>query len=169
MQEVEAILSFGSNQGLKIDNLKTSIIYLKDKCNILSISPIYETLSLLRDNQENYYNLIVVISTNLSIFDLITFIHHIEQTMGRKRDKIWASRIIDIDIIDYDNQVYSSPLVTVPHYGITERSFVLYPLKDVKPDYIHPVSSKSVSDMIESLQDDLGIKQVDEFIDIKNI
>lgn len=77
--------------------------------------------------------------------------------MGRVKLKKWGERVIDIDIIDYNREIIKQDNLEIPHNQIIYRSFVLKPLKDIMPEYIHPVLNLSVQDMINSLEDDYNI------------
>jgi len=158
------ILGLGSNLGSKSANLCTAIRYISDFCEVLKVSPLYKTESLLKDDQDAYFNLCVLAETNLEPLELLKCLKYIEKRMGRENTGHWYTRVIDIDIIDFNNKIFESDNLIIPHPQIDKRSFVLYPLNDVKPDYRHPSSCLSSENMVKILKDDLGIKRIGDVI-----
>ncbi len=152
------ILGIGSNLGDKVLNLQNAINFLKENFIVNNISKVYSTKSLLKDNQDDYFNCVVDFLTDKKLPVILNIIQNIEISMGRvKNTGYWGARLIDIDIIDYDNIIFSSENLNVPHRQMYKRSFVLYPLKDVYKDYIHPILNLSIDEMISLLQDNLNI------------
>jgi len=92
--------------------------------------------------------------------ELLTTLKIIEQNMGREHTGRWYTRVIDIDIIDFNCEEYSSVSLLIPHPQIEQRSFVLYPLRDIMPGYKHPVSCQTVDNMVKILKDDLCIRKL---------
>jgi 2-amino-4-hydroxy-6-hydroxymethyldihydropteridine diphosphokinase len=103
------------------------------------VSSIYESKPLGNLNQENFLNGVLKIKTNLSPLELFNFLKKIEKDLGRKESVKWAEREIDLDILFYNNLIYRDEYITIPHIGIVEREFVLIPLRDIDPEFIHPV------------------------------
>ena len=156
----KALLGLGSN----IDNRLTFIVEalknLEKLLKIEKVSSIYESRSLKKDNQKNYYNVVIKVETWYNPLELLKNMKNIEVFLGRvKRDK-WGTREIDIDIIDYDGIVFKRDNLVIPHYDMHKRSFVLYPLLEIEPDYIHPILQKNVKDMIGELADKLNIEKI---------
>jgi 2-amino-4-hydroxy-6-hydroxymethyldihydropteridine diphosphokinase len=156
------ILALGTNLGNRLINLKTALENLKEELKVLKTSNIYESVSLLKDEQENYYNMVILVETDYSPEKLLELIKSIEKKMGRIKKQRWKERIIDIDIIDYDNMNYYSKILEIPHPRMHERSFVLYPLSELVDDYVHPKYNKNINEMIESLDDNLNIRILTE-------
>jgi len=154
------ILGLGSNLGQKSKNLCNTLKLISGFCKVEKVSPIYKTESLLKDDQDSYFNLCALIKTNLSPLELLYNLKVIERKLGRTSTGRWYTRVMDIDIIDFNGAVYDYDKLQIPHSGIESRSFVLYPILDICPEYTHPVSCRSVSDMVKILKDDLGIKRV---------
>jgi len=92
--------------------------------------------------------------------ELLSTLKHIEKRMGRENSGKWYTRVIDIDIIDYNNEMFESDCLTIPHPQMANRSFVLYPILEINPNYKHPVSCLSIDNMLKILKDDLGIKKL---------
>lgn len=155
------ILALGSNINPTYE-LGRCLNLLKSKYKLSKISKVYITESLLKDDQEDYMNMVVEVYSDID--DPILFlkdIKNIEKEMGRIKKSHWGERTIDIDIIDFNGRILSYDELNIPHKEMINRSFVLYPLKDVAPDYIHPVYNKSIDILITELEDDLGIKVSD--------
>jgi len=152
-----AVLGLGSNLGRKSENLCQAIKYLEKFCDIEKVSPIYKTASLLKDDQDAYFNLCVSVTTDMEPVELLKSLKNIEKRMGRVNSGHWYTRVIDIDIVDFNSKVYEFDMLKIPHPHMPNRSFVLYPLRDIYPDYINPVSCLSIDNMVQILKDDLGI------------
>ncbi|MGB9731362.1 MULTISPECIES: 2-amino-4-hydroxy-6-hydroxymethyldihydropteridine diphosphokinase [Calditerrivibrio] len=154
----DVLLGLGSNIPPKSKNLKNAIKLLSQQCLIVTVSNIYSSLSLLKDNQEDYFNIVVMVKTDLSPLFLLKLLKNVEISLGRIDTGRWNSRIIDIDILDYNNQLINMRELIIPHPEMHNRSFVLYPLRDIIPDYKHPLLKKDITTMINELDDDLNIK-----------
>lgn len=155
-----AILGLGSNLGKKGANLCEALRHINKFCDIEKVSPIYKTASLLNDDQDAYFNLCVSVETDMEPQELLRSVKAVEKIMGRENTGKWYTRVMDIDIIDFNGIVYESDNLYIPHPQMDNRSFVLYPLKDIFPEYNHPESCCEISDMIESIKDDLGIRKL---------
>jgi len=156
----EVILGLGSNISPKAKHLVSALKKISEKCDIKAISNLYSSLSLLKDNQENYFNITTIVSTDLSPEQLLKFIKSIELSLGRTFTEKWKSRIIDIDILDYENIIFETPNLKIPHPEMHIRSFVLYPLNEINPKYIHPLLKKDIVTLIKEINDDLNIKKI---------
>jgi len=157
------ILSLGSNLpskfGDRYENLMRSISLLeKEGIIIKKKSSVYETPSFPDKSKPKFLNMIILIKSNLTLSELLFLIIEIEKKLGRKRDKKNDPRTCDIDIIDFNNQIknikHDEINLTVPHKSLSFRNFVLYPLKEVIPEWIHPKTKESVSSLILKLSDE---------------
>jgi 2-amino-4-hydroxy-6-hydroxymethyldihydropteridine diphosphokinase len=106
---------------------------------VKTVSSIYESKPLGNLVQENYLNGVIKIETELSPSELFVFLKEIEKELGRKESVKWADREIDLDILFYNDLIYKDDNITIPHIGIVDREFVLIPLCDIDPEFIHPV------------------------------
>lgn len=142
-------LSLGSNLGDRLQNLQNCTGYIQDRIGeIMRRSDIYETEPSGYESINKYYNLCLQVGSDLNISDIMETIADIESTMGRKRvTNEYEDRIIDIDLLFYNDAIINSPAFTVPHPRLQERMFVLAPLAEICPDYIHPVLKKSVLEL----------------------
>lgn len=159
---MSVILGIGSNIGDSKAFITKAIDLICKRFIILRESSLYETVSLLRDDQRNYYNKVISIKCELSPDKLLQFIKELEVSIGRNNNPLyWGAREIDIDIIDHNGIVLDCDNLTIPHKCMNERSFVLIPLKEIDENYIHPVTLDSIDNMIAQLKDDLNIKIID--------
>ena len=156
----DVILSIGSNLGNRIEFLKSSIknIRLLANTTIANISDVYETEPIGVSKQGNYLNCIVYLKTDLSPYDLLTEINGIEKMYKRERMIKWGPRTLDIDIIDYDNKTVNTKQLTLPHPRMHKRRFVLLPMTEINPDYIHPIYRISLFTMLEQTEKQKCVK-----------
>jgi 2-amino-4-hydroxy-6-hydroxymethyldihydropteridine diphosphokinase len=151
----QVILSFGGNLGEPSKTFSLALASLKAK-NILKprkLSSLYKSRSLLNDEQPDYLNLICLAETELSAEELLTKLQECEKEFGRVQNGFWQARMLDIDIIDYNGEVISSPTLTVPHKEAANRAFVVIPLSEILPDYIHAASGKGIKQLKAELKD----------------
>jgi 2-amino-4-hydroxy-6-hydroxymethyldihydropteridine diphosphokinase len=130
-----------------------SLIDESNQIQIEKISSFYQTKPLCLDEDPDqtpwYINSCIEISTSYKVEELFSFLQKIEEEMGRVKNKKWESRIIDIDILFFKNQIIKNDHLTIPHPEITNRSFVLIPLNEIAPDFIHPQFDKRISQIIK--------------------
>jgi 2-amino-4-hydroxy-6-hydroxymethyldihydropteridine diphosphokinase len=150
-------LSMGSNLGDRLTNLQDAIRSLPPIIQLLSQSQIYETEPWGYTEQPAFLNLVVKASTELSPKKVLTFIKDIEVALGRKATFRFGPRLIDLDILLYDDLVLNSPRLTIPHLRLSERGFVLIPLAELAPDLIHPVTRKTIQQLLSTI-DTTGVK-----------
>lgn len=153
----KVVFGLGSNLDNPVMQLQTAVDNLKKNFIIQSVSKIYISQSLLKDNQEDYCNIAVLAETDKLPQEVLFITQTIEKEMGRIKLKKWGARIIDIDIIDYNQEIIKEDNLEIPHNQMIYRSFVLNPLKDIIPEYTHPVFNLSVQEMINNLEDDYNI------------
>ena len=162
-EEQQIFLGLGSNIGDRYQNLKHGIHQLNSHPHIWVIeqSHIYQSPAMYKMNQDDYYNMVVRIDTNLVPLDLLNEIKIIEIKVGRiPEDKKNMPRILDIDILAIGNMQIQSPLLIIPHPGIPERKFVLKPWSDVASTFILPNSLKTVSDLLVNTTDASDVRMV---------
>ncbi len=161
---MKLILGLGSNLDNPIENLKKAVFHLNKYFKIKKVSNCYRSKSLLKDGQPDYYNAAVLIDTDKNISEIFKIIKEIENKMGKKKEFYWGPRVIDIDIIDFNNQIMESQDLKIPHKQMHKRSFVLYPLNELLDNYVHPVYNKNVNEMIQLLEDDFEIKKTGDVL-----
>lgn len=158
----KTFLSIGTNLGNRELNIKNAIIFLQEEVGkFVATSATYETEPWGFEAENNFYNLVVLFETDLLPRELLNAVKRIEQKMGRvKTRQGYQSRIIDIDIIFYENQFYHDKNLSIPHKHTHMRNFVLMPLADLAPNYVHPLLQLSVSQMLQNCDDQTSIKLV---------
>lgn len=141
-------LSLGSNLENRAANLKQAISMLPPQMRVTSKSAVYETPPWGYLDQENFLNQVVEATTYLEPEPLLKHLKRLEVALGRKASFRYGPRLIDIDILFYDDLVFESPALTIPHPNVHERGFVLMPMMDIAPDFLHPVQKKSIRELI---------------------
>jgi 2-amino-4-hydroxy-6-hydroxymethyldihydropteridine diphosphokinase len=160
VKNTQAILGLGSNIGNRLSFIKLTLNNLEKILTIEDISSIYESESLKKNHQKKYYNIVIKVETCYKPEELLKYLKNIEFTIGRIYRGKWEEREIDIDIIDYNGELIKNDILTLPHYDMHNRSFVLYPLLEVYPNYIHPIYKKNINELIENLKYKLDIKKI---------
>jgi 2-amino-4-hydroxy-6-hydroxymethyldihydropteridine diphosphokinase len=112
-------------------------------------------------DQPAFLNMVIKAKTSLEPEALLEYLKQLEVELGREQNFRWGPRLIDLDILFYDDLVLDSPPLVIPHLRLHERTFVLVPLADVAPDLIHPVFHRSVSDLLTEM-DTQGILRLDD-------
>jgi len=142
----------GKNNETPLQNCKKALTELKKEVNICKTSSWYKSEPIPVSNQPWYINGVVEISTNKSSIDLLKFILNIEEFFGRVREKKNEARILDLDIIDYKKEIlYKKNKLIIPHPRMHQRSFVLQPLLELNPKWIHPIKKKGLKELIRNL------------------
>jgi len=141
-------IALGTNLGERLANLRKAIESMPPKITVLAESHVYETPPWGFEDQPAFLNLVVKAETELEPEPLLKYLKQLEVELGREQNFRWGPRLIDLDILFYDDLVLDSPPLAIPHPRLHERAFVLVPLADVAPDLIHPVFQRSVSDLL---------------------
>ena len=149
-------INIGSNinsiYGDRFKNIQKAIFFLKKKkINIEKISDYYETPSYPNKLDPKFINIALKINTRMNFDSLIVEIKLIEKKMGRVKTIRNGPRTCDIDIIDFKHMVIKKKLVILPHPRLHLRNFVLYPLKEIEPNWSHPVLNKSIDNLLSEL------------------
>ena len=156
-----AYLITGGNMGHREDQLSYAAKLIEERCgSIIDRSSIFETAAWGKTNQENFLNQALVLETTLNPRDLLNEILYIENLMGRDRVEKYGPRIIDIDIIFFNHQKIKENGLVIPHPEMSRRRFVLEPLNEVIPAYIHPVFFKTVNELLQQCDDTLPVKKI---------
>ena len=137
-------IALGTNIGDRLANINKAIESLSFEVNIIDRSNIYETPPWGYLEQPMFLNQVVEVRTSLSPLALLDYLKEIESNMGRLPNILNGPRLIDLDIIFFDDLVIKTRKLTIPHPRLEGRAFVLVPLADLAPDYRHPYLGKSV-------------------------
>ncbi len=144
MVKQTAYIGLGSNLNQPKVQIKQAIMALEAHNNIkmVGLSKLYQSTPLLNMPQPNYYNAAVKINTSLSPIKLLEVCQQIEQDQHRVKEKKWGARTIDLDILLFDEQVLDTQKLTIPHYDMHNRGFVLLPLLDIDAELSIPILGK---------------------------
>ena len=148
MKEHTVYLALGSNLGDRLSNLKQAIAALPPQMEVKTKSSIYETMPWGYEGQPKFLNQVIKAHTYLDPEPLLKHLKRLEVALGRKESFPNGPRLIDMDILFYDDLVLNSPSLVLPHPRLHERGFVLLPLMEISPDLVHPVNKKSVREMV---------------------
>ena len=154
MNYSKVYLSVGTNLGNRENNISNCIDYLEKISEIKNISKIYETVPYkVQIEQDNFLNLALEINFFESAENLLIEINKIEKKLGRIRSSIRNEpREIDIDIIFFGNQIINKKDLVVPHPRFRERLFVLEPLNDIAPNFLDPITNKTINQLLINAQ-----------------
>jgi 2-amino-4-hydroxy-6-hydroxymethyldihydropteridine diphosphokinase len=157
--ENSVVIALGSNLGNKFENLQTALNSIKNFAQITDISSLYASKALLPENAPNswdleFLNCVIFCKTNLDVELLFEKLEEIEKKISPDRIKgSWSPRKIDIDIIDFNNEIYISENLEIPHKEMYSRDFVLVPLQEILPNWKCPKTKKSVNDFVKNLNE----------------
>ena len=149
-------LNIGSNLPLEDGGRETKILkaisYLKKlNLNSIKISSFYETPSYPNNSDPKFINLCVKFESNLKAIELLNEIKKIEKKLGRIRIKKNEPRTCDIDIIDFNGKIIKNDELETPHPRLHLRNFVIYPLKEIEPNWFHPIFNKNIDSFFQEL------------------
>lgn len=152
-------LALGSNEGDRVQHLKAAISRIAAiGGSVLQVSPVYETAPWGVTDQPDYLNLVMQIETALPPHELLAAMQETEAGLHRVREVRWGQRTIDIDVLFYGNEVIDTADLVVPHPRIQDRRFVLVPLADIAPGFLHPVLQKTVAMLLAECPDELEVR-----------
>lgn len=156
-----AYLMLGSNQEEPLNQLSKAIDLINTKAGkIINRSSIYQTAAWGNTHQPDFLNQIVVLKTEMEPEKLMGTLLSIEAEMGRTRTYKYAPRIIDIDILFYDNLTASYPTLILPHPAIGDRRFVLVAMQEIAPDFLHPTYKKNTRELLAVCKDALDVRKM---------
>lgn len=145
-------IAMGSNLGDRKKNLDRAITYLSYyDVEVVKTSTYIETEPYGVTDQGKFLNAVISVRTRLDPQKLLGVLLTVERAMGRIRREHWGPRIIDLDLLSYEDKIVHTRHLTLPHPEMQKRAFVLEPLREIAPNYIHPVTGKSIDTMLEEL------------------
>jgi 2-amino-4-hydroxy-6-hydroxymethyldihydropteridine diphosphokinase len=157
-----AFIAIGSNLGTPKENCieAIDIISTNPDIKITSKSSFYQTAPVGNTKQDWFINAVIKVSTQLNSDILLSTILKIESKMGRIRKEKWGPRIIDLDLLFYDNLIIKQKDLTLPHPEIQKRNFVLQPLNEIGENFIHPSLNKSINTLLKESKDNSVVKKL---------
>jgi dihydroneopterin aldolase/2-amino-4-hydroxy-6-hydroxymethyldihydropteridine diphosphokinase len=155
-----AYISLGTNVGNKKENLVNAINHISEENEIIKKSSLYKTEPWGNKEQDSFINQVIYIKTNMSSHKLMAFLLSTEKKMGRERKEKWGPRIIDLDILFYENEIINEEELTIPHPHITERKFILVPLMEISETIKHPLTERTIKWHVEVCSDKNEVIQI---------
>jgi 2-amino-4-hydroxy-6-hydroxymethyldihydropteridine diphosphokinase len=156
------ILHLGSNLGDRAEWLREAIERIESAIGAVNQrSHVYETAAWGKTDQPDFLNLAVEVLTALSPAASLQQCQAIENALERQREERWGPRSLDIDLIAYDNRVVDTPELQIPHPRLQDRNFVLVPLLEIIPEWIHPTLGLSIEELYWQSEDPLEVIQLD--------
>lgn len=153
-------LLLGSNSGDRAAQLTRATELIEREVGIvITRSKRYETAPWGKSDQPDFLNQVLRLESPLTPVDLLFKVQEIEQTLGRTPTVKWGERSIDIDILYFDDTVIDIPGLTVPHAHLAERRFVLVPLAEISPAFVHPLLRKTNLELLTACEDPLSVKE----------
>lgn len=156
------VLSTGSNLGERMKNLESAIVQIKNSLGRISkCSAVYESSSWGYESENLFYNQCLEVVTGHDLKECLDIVQEIERKFGRQPgDAGYHDRSLDIDILFFDQIIWDTELLTVPHPRIPERKFVLVPLAEILPDWGHPALHKTIRELLSECGDTLDVYPV---------
>jgi len=156
-----AYLLIGGNLGNRQENLAAARFLIGKHCGqITRESSVYETAPWGKIDQPGFLNQALEVNTGLNARQLIRRILRVEKSMGRVRKEKLGPRIIDIDILLFNNEIQDISFLKVPHPEMQYRRFVLIPLSEIAAEIVHPVLKKNISELLHDCTDELDVKKI---------
>ena len=156
----KAYLLTGGNLGNREENLMTAIELIKKQCGFVAgTSALYETAAWGKKDQPPFLNQAVELHTGLNARQLIRKLLKIEKQMGRIREEKYGPRLIDIDILLFNDEIHHYRLLQLPHPEMQNRRFALLPLAEIAPNTLHPVFNKTITELLNECNDELPVKK----------
>jgi 2-amino-4-hydroxy-6-hydroxymethyldihydropteridine diphosphokinase len=159
----QVFLGIGGNTGNKQDNFDKVYTFIKNELGeVLRSSSVYETSPWGFQSEDNFWNQVLVVETEYSPEELLQKVAKIENWLGRERGTTgYTSRKMDIDILYFDELVIETENLTIPHPQIANRLFVLVPLAEIAPEFVHPLLKITTLEMVENCPDKSEINKID--------
>jgi 2-amino-4-hydroxy-6-hydroxymethyldihydropteridine diphosphokinase len=157
----KAYLLTGGNMGHRESNLALAVeLIQKDGGKIIAHSALYETAAWGNSDQPGFLNQALLLETRLDAAPLLHLLLAIEKQIGRVRLEKYGPRVIDIDILLFNQEIHHEPALKIPHPELANRRFALTPLAEIAADYVHPVLKKTIAKLLEECPDKLAVNKL---------
>ncbi|MEN8929104.1 MAG: 2-amino-4-hydroxy-6-hydroxymethyldihydropteridine diphosphokinase [Flavobacteriales bacterium] len=162
----QVVLSLGANEGDPLHNFTLALLMIQNKIGeVTNYSSDYSSKAWgMKDGTPDFINRIVIVRTALKPKKILKATQKIEKKLGRKqksKNNQYDDRLIDIDILLFDNRIIDKKKLIVPHPHIQKRRFILEPLVEIIPDYVHPIFKKSIKELLLSCEDKLKVEIIE--------
>ena len=148
-----AFIGLGSNMGDRFFNLFSAAGLLIKECGLRKASSVYKTAPVGYKDQEDFFNCVLEVNTDMTPSELLNFLKSTERCVGREPSFKNGPRLIDLDLLLYDDEVIDTEGLAIPHPRMHERGFVLVPMQEIAPEIVHPVLHKTMQQLLEELKD----------------
>jgi 2-amino-4-hydroxy-6-hydroxymethyldihydropteridine diphosphokinase len=156
----KAYLLTGGNLGDREQYLATARSLINEQCGtIVTASSLYETAAWGKTDQPSFLNQALELGTALNAKQLIRRILKVEKMMGRVRNEKYGPRLIDIDILLFNNEKHNYQFLKLPHPEMQNRRFALIPMAQIAPNFVHPVFNKTIAELLKECKDELPVKK----------
>jgi 2-amino-4-hydroxy-6-hydroxymethyldihydropteridine diphosphokinase len=158
----EVFIGLGSNLDAPLEQLKKAVKHLSqiDNIKLINVSEFYVSSPMGPQDQPDYINAVAELETNLSAEKLLDVLQDIENIHGRIRTQRWGARTLDLDLLLYGSEMISTQRLTVPHVGIGQRNFVLYPLNDLVNENFNIPNLGTIKELLVASSSD-GLQRLD--------
>ena len=159
MAKNQVFIALGTNLGDRIQNVRKAVLAIEANLGeIIKQSSLYETKPWGKSDQPDFLNQVILVITDKIPQECLNALSSIERQFGRNRDVKWGARIIDLDLLYVNDQIINTEKLILPHPGIPQRRFVLVPMAEIAPDFIHPQLLKKQKQLLEECADTLEVK-----------
>lgn len=150
MSKKGIFIAIGSNMGDRLTNINQSLVTIENHKDIMIMeeSHIYETKPYGVLDQPDFLNMVIRIETSCTPLELLQRLKWIEQKIGRVQGERWGPRVVDLDILFYNQVILNYSDLIIPHVDLHNRDFVLVPMAEIEPEFVHPVFNKDIEKLL---------------------
>ncbi len=155
-------LHLGSNLGDREVQIARAIQMIEESIGpVICSSAMYETAAWGKVDENDFVNIALEVEHYLTPSQLLKTVNQIEDRLGRIRIEKWGARVIDIDIIFMEDTVVKTERLSIPHNLMHKRNFVLYPMVEIAPDFIHPIINETLTNILENCEDETRVDRIE--------